>query len=78
MIVKSWKFTGFKATFPEWVQENTSKSDVPDGIFELSEIREYFVVSLVVDLLCAFNELNEFGVAGVNVFDGAKVSVLGN
>ena len=25
MIVKSWKFTGFKATFPEWVQENTSK-----------------------------------------------------
>ena len=25
MIVKSWKFTGFKATFPEWVAENTSK-----------------------------------------------------
>jgi len=25
MIVKSWKFTGFKATFPEWVQGNTSK-----------------------------------------------------
>ena len=25
MIVKSWKFTGFKATFPDWVEENTSK-----------------------------------------------------
>ncbi len=25
MIFKSWKFTGFKATFPDWVAENTSK-----------------------------------------------------
>ena len=25
MIIKSWKFTGFKSTFPEWVAENTSK-----------------------------------------------------
>jgi len=25
MIIKSWKFTGFKSTFPDWVQDNTSK-----------------------------------------------------
>jgi hypothetical protein len=25
MIVKSWKFTGFKSNFPDWVQENSSK-----------------------------------------------------
>ena len=25
MIVKSWKFTGFKSDFPQWIKETTSK-----------------------------------------------------
>tara|TARA_R110000796_G_scaffold117240_1_gene229998 strand:- start:177 stop:452 length:276 start_codon:yes stop_codon:yes gene_type:complete len=40
MIVKSWKFTGFKSTFPDWVKENTSKRGGSDKLWVHTQMGE--------------------------------------